>query len=141
VAYFGQKDFQQFMIISKLVDELKFGIQLRCIPTFREPDGLAMSSRNQRLNEQERKKAAVLFRSLSFARDGLLAGKALKDVKNEVTKMWKEEEGVKLEYFELADRENLILSDRVKSADQSILLIAGYVGEVRLIDNLIVGAK
>ena len=141
IAYFGQKDFQQFTIIARLVDELQFGIQLRCIPTLREPDGLAMSSRNLRLNEQERKKAIILFKSLLFANLALLQGNPLNEVKGHVRKIWEQEKDVKLEYFELADRENLILSDRVKSADQSIILIAGYVGEVRLIDNMIVAEK
>ena len=141
IAYFGQKDFQQFIIIARLVDELQFGIQLRCIPTLREPDGLAMSSRNLRLNGQERKKAIILFKSLSSANQALLRGKPLSEVKVDVLKIWEQEKDVKLEYFELADRENLILSDRVETADQSIILIAGYVGEVRLIDNMIVGEK
>ncbi len=141
IAYFGQKDFQQFTIIARLVDELKFGIQLRCIPTLRESDGLAMSSRNLRLTEQERKKAVILFKSLSSANQALLEGMALGDVKVDIQKIWEKEKNTKLEYFELADRENLILLDRVKSANQSIVLIAGYVGEVRLIDNMIIGAQ
>ena len=141
IAYFGQKDFQQFTIISRLVDELKFGIQLRCIPTLREPDGLAMSSRNLRLNEEERKKATILFKSLSFANQAFHQGKGLSGVKGDIQRIWEQERNTKLEYFEVADRENLILSDRVKSANQSIMLIAGYVGEVHLIDNMIVGEK
>ena len=139
IAYFGQKDFQQFQIISRLVEELKFGIQLRCIPTQRESDGLAMSSRNLRLNEQERKKAIVLFKSLSLAHEAIKQGRALADIKVDIRKIWAEENGVRLVYFEVADRENLILLDSVKSPNPYIMLIAGFVGEVRLIDNMIVG--
>jgi pantoate--beta-alanine ligase len=84
IAYFGQKDFQQFKIISRLVEELKFGIQLRCIPTLREPDGLAMSSRNLRLNEDERKKAIILFQSLSYAKEAMEQGKALSRIKDDI---------------------------------------------------------
>lgn len=138
-AYFGQKDFQQFMIISRLVEELKFGIKLHCIPTQREADGLAMSSRNLRLTEEERKKAVVLFNSLSIAKEAIQQGRELEAVKATVKKIWSAQSGIKLEYFEVANRENLILLESVESADQSILLMAGTIGEVRLIDNMMIG--
>jgi pantoate--beta-alanine ligase len=139
IAYFGQKDFQQFMIISRLVEELKFAIQLRCIPTLREPDGLAMSSRNLRLNEQERKKAVVLHRSLLVANQELKDGKSISEVKRAIGKIWEAERDIQLEYFAVAERENFILLDSVNSAIPSIMLIAGMVGDIRLIDNMMVG--
>ena len=138
VAYFGQKDFQQFKILSRLVEELKFGVRLRCIPTLREPDGLAMSSRNLRLNGTERKKAIILFQSLSYAKEAIEQGKALPRIKENIRTKWKNEKGIKLDYFEVADKENLIVLDNVKDANSSIVLIAGFVGEVRLIDNMMV---
>jgi pantoate--beta-alanine ligase len=138
VAYFGQKDFQQFLIISRLVEELKFGIRLRCIPTRREADGLAMSSRNLRLTEEERKKATLLFKSLLFGKEALKQGKALSEIKVSIKKMWDENPHVKLDYFEVAERENLIPLESVKDSDPLILVIAGFVGEVRLIDNMMV---
>jgi len=138
VAYFGQKDFQQFKILSRLVEELKFGVRLRCIPTLREPDGLAMSSRNLRLNGTERKKAIILFQSLSYAKEAIQQGKALPRIKEDIRTKWKNEKGIKLDYFEVADKENLIVLDNVKGANSSIVLIAGFVGEVRLIDNMMV---
>ena len=141
IAYFGQKDFQQFKIISRLVEELKFGVKLRCIPTLREPDGLAMSSRNLRLNGSERKKAIILVQSLTYAKEAIQQGKALPRIKEDIKTKWENEGGVKLDYFEVADRENLILLDNVKDAESSIILIAGFVGEVRLIDNLMVGRQ
>ena len=141
IAYFGQKDFQQFKIISRLVEELKFGVKLRCIPTLREPDGLAMSSRNLRLNGSERKKAIILVQSLTYAKEAIQQGKALPGIKEDIKTKWENEGGVKLDYFEVADRENLILLDNVKDAESSIILIAGFVGEVRLIDNLMVGRQ
>ena len=134
VAYFGQKDFQQFKVIEKLVDELKFDVQLKQMPVFRESDGLAMSSRNMRLNESERKKATVLYESLVAAKKLFAQGETLPIV-NEVVKQKCEVAGVKLDYFELADSENLNLLENVTG--KSILLIAGFVGEVRLIDNLL----
>jgi len=135
IAYFGQKDFQQFKIIEKLVDELKFDIQLKRMPVFREPDGLAMSSRNMRLNESERKKAIVLYESLHTAKKMLMEGQPLSRAKEWVKQKCESVAGVKLDYFELADSENLNLLEAVTS--KSVLLIAGFVGEVRLIDNLL----
>jgi len=135
LAYFGQKDFQQFKIIEKLVDELKFDIQLKRMPVFREEDGLAMSSRNMRLNESERKKAVLLYESLIEARNLLANGETLLQAKELVKQKWESIAGVKLDYFESADSENLNLLETVTG--KSVLLIAGFVGEVRLIDNLL----
>jgi len=137
-AYFGQKDFQQFKIVSQLAEELNYNIELICFPTLREPDGLAMSSRNLRLNKAERQTALVLQRALNFAKTELKKGIDLKSIKAKVREMCDKETNVKLEYFELANTENLNLIDDVKQADQSILLIAGFVGEIRLIDNMFV---
>ncbi|HTH54871.1 MAG TPA: pantoate--beta-alanine ligase [Cyclobacteriaceae bacterium] len=135
VAYFGQKDFQQFKIIERLVKELKFDLQLKPMPILRESDGLAMSSRNMRLNDIERKKATVLFQSLAEAHKLLRAGIPLYKVKETVRQKCESIEGVRLEYFELAGVENLKALEGV--TDKAILLIAAYVGEVRLIDNLL----
>jgi pantoate--beta-alanine ligase len=134
IAYFGQKDFQQFKIIERLVTELNFNLQLKAMPILREKDGLAMSSRNMRLTANERTQANVLYQSLTEAKALLKKGKSIGEVKTIVTKKC-ESVGVKLEYFELADAENLNLTERV--TDTSILLVAGFVGEIRLIDNLL----
>ncbi len=138
VAYFGQKDFQQFKVISRLVDELMFDIQLRCVETVREADGLAMSSRNQRLNEVQRADALVFYRTLQQARAELQRGKNMDEIRKRVAQNFSGARGTSMEYLELADRENLTLIDRVIEPDSGVLLIAGYVGEVRLIDNLFV---
>ncbi|MBX2915376.1 MAG: pantoate--beta-alanine ligase [Cyclobacteriaceae bacterium] len=134
-AYFGQKDFQQYLIVSKLVADLNFNVQLRCMPIVREPDGLAMSSRNTRLTSAQRKRALVFYQSLQQARARLHAGVAFEVVKAEVKSICENQPEIKLEYLALADTANLSLLKNVTT--QSILLIAGYVGEVRLIDNLI----
>jgi pantoate--beta-alanine ligase len=136
-AYFGQKDFQQFRIISQLVDELRFDLQLVCVPTMREPNGLAMSSRNARLREDEREKALVLVQSLTYAKAEVQKKNDLKKIRNEIQKRCEDEE-VKLEYLELADRKNLNILSSVKGNDNAILMMAAYVGEVRLIDNVFV---
>jgi pantoate--beta-alanine ligase len=135
VAYFGQKDFQQFKIIEKLVTELKFDLQLKPMPILREPDGLAMSSRNMRLSESERKKATVLYSALTEAKHLLKNGTVISQVRDAVKKKCESVDGVRLEYFELADATNLKGAEIV--TDKAILLIAGYVGEIRLIDNLL----
>lgn len=134
IAYFGQKDFQQFKIIEQLVKELKFNLQLKAMPILREKDGLAMSSRNMRLSPNERAKANVLYQSLTEAKAFLKNGINITEAKEKVIQKC-ESAGVKLEYFELADIENLKPTDRV--TDKTILLMAAFVGEIRLIDNLL----
>jgi pantoate--beta-alanine ligase len=136
-AYFGQKDFQQFRIISQLVDELSFDLQLVCVPTLRESNGLAMSSRNVRLGDDERKKALVLIQSLTYAKEEVQKGTDLKGIRAEIQKRC-DNMNVKLEYLELADRKNLNILNSVNDSNQAILLMAAYVGEVRLIDNVFV---
>lgn len=135
-AYFGQKDWQQFSIIRQLVNELKFNINLKSIPTLREPDGLAMSSRNMRLTSDQRKKAGLLYKSLTQASAMLKKGSAIDEVKITVQRMLEQNPEIKLEYFEVADSENLKLLNRVEESATPILCIAAFVGEVRLIDNM-----
>jgi pantoate--beta-alanine ligase len=135
-AYFGQKDWQQFVIIRQLVEELKFNLDLRVVPIFREADGLAMSSRNQRLGPAERQKAVVFYRALEAAKTSLLSGSSFDEVSTMVRKIVESSDLVTLEYFEIAESKNLNLLDNVKAADRAIMCIAGFVGEVRLIDNM-----
>jgi len=135
VAYFGQKDFQQFKVIECLVHELKFNVQLRCEPIYREKDGLAMSSRNMRLSDDQRKNAIVFYESLQLARQRLEEGLPISTVREEIRKYCESKPEVRLEYIELADTTNFGQLGSVRN--NAILLIAGYVGEVRLIDNLL----
>jgi pantoate--beta-alanine ligase len=136
-AYFGQKDWQQFAIIQALVNELNFDVTLHSVPTLREPDGLALSSRNMRLTEVQRKQATVFYRALNAAKSDLLNGKPLSVVKRTVAIMFGNE-SVRLEYFEIADSKNLTLLENVSDSDKPIMCIAGFVGDVRLIDNMFV---
>jgi pantoate--beta-alanine ligase len=137
-AYFGQKDWQQFAIISQLVHDLDFDVTLHSIPTLREPDGLALSSRNQRLTGAQRPHASVFYRALTMARPKLMAGEKTGVVKEMVKEMVENEPGVTFEYFEVADSTNLNTSKNVEPSNRPIMCIAGYVGEVRLIDNMFV---
>jgi pantoate--beta-alanine ligase len=135
-AYFGQKDWQQFTIIHQLVSELKFNLNLHVIPTHRESDGLAMSSRNLRLNPEERSQAPVFYEALKVAKEMLKAGKNIDAVSLHVRELVEKSGVITLEYFEIAESKNLNLLDNVNAAEQPIMCIAGFVGEVRLIDNM-----
>jgi pantoate--beta-alanine ligase len=134
-AYFGQKDFQQLKIVETLVSELNFNVSIKSIPTQREHDGLAMSSRNMRLNQSQREQALIFYKSLLLAKKRLGEGVSFNKIQEEVSVFFESQPGVKLEYLEIADVANLTSKPRV-TAD-AVLLIAGYVGEVRLIDNLL----
>ncbi len=137
LAYFGQKDYQQVMIISRLVEALKFNVKVITMPTVREADGLAMSSRNQRLSPEERKRASILYTCLLQTRDGILAGKTV-DRLLASAKLLCLESGVALEYLAVVDRKDFTLLDRLTDPNNSVVLIAAQVGPVRLIDNLFV---
>lgn len=137
-AYFGQKDWQQFAVINRLVQELKFGVTLRSVPTLREPDGLALSSRNLRLSAEQRQRATIFYRALLMARTQIAAGRDINDVKAMVKETVETEKDVRLEYFELADSMNLGLVKDVSASEKPIICIAGYVGDVRLIDNMFI---
>lgn len=135
-AFFGQKDWQQFAVISRLVSELNFNIKLQSVPTFRSKEGLALSSRNMRLTPAQREIALVLYQSLTDAKTQLLSGVPVDVVQRNVEARFSGLEGVSLEYFEVADSANLTLLNNVKEAASPILCIAAFVGEVRLIDNM-----
>jgi pantoate--beta-alanine ligase len=136
-AYFGQKDWQQLTIVSRMVSELKINTEVRSVPTTREPDGLALSSRNLRLKPGQRSEAAIFFHALSYAKKALADDRAdFAGIKRTVQNMFNEKENVRLEYLELVESANLKPITDVDLANRPIICIAGYVGEVRLIDNM-----
>ena len=106
-AYFGQKDLQQFFIIKQLVKDLSFPVQLVRVPTVREKDGLAMSSRNRRLSPQMREKAVLIPKTLQKAGEMLKKGTAPEIIKAEVKELFLRDNDFQLEYFELADGTSL----------------------------------
>ena len=136
-AYFGQKDLQQFAVIQQMVKDLSFGVELHREPIVREPDGLAMSSRNMRLNPQERRMASSLYAALRAGEEALKAGDEPERIKRKCMN-WLEDQGVKPEYFEIVDAETLepVMNDFGKKS--VALCVAGMVGPVRLIDNLVI---
>jgi len=138
-AYFGQKDFQQLAVIKKLAEELMFDIEIKSVATVREPNGLAMSSRNLRLSHQQREKATVFYQSLLDARKQLFSGNMWQEIQFHIEQKINAIEEVRLEYLALADTTNLKPLENVSNPhDKAVILVAGYVGEVRLIDNLLV---
>lgn len=135
-AYFGLKDLQQFRIISQMVKDLSFPIRLIGCPIFREADGLAMSSRNTRLDEQSRKTAPQIYQSLLFAKEALLKD-GIEQTKEKVKNFYDQFPELKLEYFEIADMETLEPVTNVMDHKTIALCVAAWLGGVRLIDNII----
>ena len=135
-AYFGQKDLQQATIVSHLVKDLYFPTEIRIIPTMREDDGLAASSRNRRLNGDERRLAPRFFEALKHAQKELLAGQPIKLVKSQVEDFINQASNMRLEYFEIIDSGTLQPVETINPADKISLCIAGYVGDIRLLDNI-----
>lgn len=136
IAFFGQKDLQQVAVIKRLVHDLSFDIQLEIVPTRRESDGLAMSSRNMRLNAKERQKALLLFNCLFDAKRQLLEDYEWSLIKSQVEKIFDQEETSQLEYFELVNPDTFELIDNFNPNQKCSICVAAYIGEVRLIDNL-----
>lgn len=133
--YMGQKDFQQFSIIHYMLKEMNIPTKLRVCPTVREADGLAMSSRNLRLEPQIRKNAHIIFKALSFAKDQLGTMKCA-DIEEKAIKMMQIKD-FRPEYFEIVDGFNM---KRVTDPDKHDFIAACtacWAGRVRLIDNMI----
>lgn len=135
VAFFGQKDYQQFMVISELVRQYNIPVKLSMCPIVREADGLAMSSRNVYLSEAEHNQALSLSKALNMAKT-LVASKSIEEVKVEIQRYFETAEGVQLEYFEICDRQTLLPVSN-KSEGDLVALVAAKVGQIRLIDNII----
>lgn len=135
-AYFGQKDLQQVAIIRILTKDLSFPIELVIVPTKREVDGLAMSSRNLRLNPDERKASLILYKSLQKAKNELLSGSDWLDVQNQIKRDFEEMPMAELEYFELVQTDTLNVLTQLETESNSSICVAAYIGSIRLIDNL-----
>ncbi|GMQ34072.1 pantoate--beta-alanine ligase [Algoriphagus taiwanensis] len=136
VAFFGQKDLQQVAVIKRLVKDLSFPIELEIVPTRREEDGLAMSSRNLRLSPEEREQALILIHSLKKAKKELFEGKFWLEVKKEIEQDFLQVPLAKLDYFELVNPDTFESQSEFSPAKKSSICVAAYLGEIRLIDNL-----
>ncbi|MCS6820492.1 MAG: pantoate--beta-alanine ligase [Microscillaceae bacterium] len=136
MIFLGQKDWQQVVIIRQLVKDLFFPVQIAVGQTVRETDGLAMSSRNMRLNETERQQALAFYQALSLAQELILEGVEIKQIKAQIVQSFENKPYIKLEYFEIVHKDTLE-NLTTYQPNQTALCIAGYVGEVRLIDNFL----
>jgi pantoate--beta-alanine ligase len=135
-AYFGEKDFQQLAIVRKLVEMEEFPIRIIGCPIVREPDGLAMSSRNLRLDKEAREKAPLIFRSLMLAVDMIPQFKP-EEIKAKVREEFEKYPEFELEYIEIVSMDDLSPVINWADSPDIIACIAAYLGGIRLIDNLI----
>ena len=134
-AVFGEKDFQQLAIIRRMVRDLNFNIEIIAVPTIREEDGLACSSRNQYLSSEERKQATVLHKALLAAKDA--GKKSANDVVALAQKVVHKSHLARIDYVEVVDSETLTPVEMVRA--NSVLLLAVFFGKTRLIDNTRLG--
>lgn len=134
-AYFGEKDYQQLAIIKKMVEKKKLPIKIHGVPTHREKNGLAMSSRNERLNDKERSAAKIIHETLQKVNDWFRVLTVL-EINDRVEKIFENMPGMKLEYFLIADEETLKETDFFYKDRNYRAFIVVFVGDVRLIDNL-----
>lgn len=135
LLFLGEKDFQQCMVISKMVKLKNIKVKIRIAPTLREKDGLAMSSRNLRLSDTERKNATAIYNALKKIASEM-------DEKDAFTlqdegKSALEKQGFKVDYIEIADAESLLPAK--KNTKRKVIVAAAWLQEVRLIDNLVIG--
>ena len=134
-AYFGQKDLQQLLIVKSLTKKLNLPVEIVEVPTIREENGLAMSSRNQHLTIEERERASVVFLGLESGRELLIAGeKNAQIIRNKIAEKISSESSLTIDYISVSD--TCTLEEITSEIVGDILVsIAVYIGKVRLIDN------
>jgi pantoate--beta-alanine ligase len=135
-AYFGQKDAQQAIVIQRMVKDLNFPVKIEVCPIVREPDGLAMSSRNKYLNDEQRNAAPILYRSLMLAREAFDNGERdAERLKSLVMNLLDSQPLVNVQYLSLADLSTL--SELDGPIKKGLLSMAVFIGKTRLIDNIV----
>jgi len=134
-AYFGQKDAQQLIVIQRMVNDLNFDIEIVPMPTIREHDGLAMSSRNKNLNKEERQSALVLYKSLNMAMDMINTGERdAAKIRAEMQRLIEAEKNAKIDYISIVDAHTLEELTTLKG--EILIALAVFIGNTRLIDNV-----
>lgn len=137
MAYFGQKDAQQSIVIKKMVEDLNMGIEVKILPTVRHEDGLAMSSRNANLSKAERQSAVILHRSLEKAESLIFAGeKDAKKIISVMTNMIKDVPGAAIDYVAVVNPADMRNLDSISGP--AMIALAVFIGKTRLIDNITV---
>ena len=139
-AYFGEKDYQQLLVIRRMARDLNLDIEIVNMPTIREGDGLAMSSRNRYLNQKEMVSAAAIYKALKISQEMVKDSERVsKNIITEMERVIKSEDGIKIDYISICDPDTLedvkIINDRV------LIAIAVRIGNARLIDNCIVEVR
>jgi pantoate--beta-alanine ligase len=136
-AYFGQKDAQQLLVIKRMAAELDMNLRVVGVPTVREPDGLAMSSRNTYLNPEERKAAVVLYQALTLVQRLWSQGEQdAKKIRQQMTELIQKQPLAQIDYISIADAETLDELDEVRPP--ALVSLAVRIGKTRLIDNVVV---
>ncbi len=139
-AYFGQKDAQQLAVIKQMVKDLNLDVEIVPCPIVREQDGLAMSSRNVYLSEEERKSATVLYRALNLAKEMIENGeKEVSKIKKAMEEMILKEKHTKIDYIEFVNYDTFEIISKIEG--KVLIALAVFVGKARLIDNIVVEAK
>ncbi len=136
-AFFGSKDYQQVMVVKQLVKQLQLPVEVVACPILREKDGLAMSSRNVRLNEQQRLEAAAIPEMMKLGNQ-LLKIYGITETKKYIASVIATIPGITLDYFEVCDAETLMPLTEYKNTIKTVSVIAVFVGNIRLIDNWVV---
>ncbi|WP_234110324.1 MULTISPECIES: pantoate--beta-alanine ligase [Chryseobacterium] len=134
-AYFGEKDFQQLAIIKKLVKKQKLMVKIHGVPIYREENGLAMSSRNERLSPQQREQAKLIHETLVKVNDWFRII-TIPEIYRRVQEIFEDQKEMKLEYFEIDEEETLKETDFFYPGKKYRAFIVAFVGDVRLIDNM-----
>jgi len=137
IAFFGQKDAQQALVIKKMVTDLNFPIKIVICPTIREPNGLAVSSRNKYLTNEQRKQATLIYKSLQNARKMIEQGTTNpQTITEQMCKTLSRHPAIKIEYISIVNTQNLQPIDHI--GEKNLIAIAAKLGSARLIDNIIV---
>ena len=137
IAIFGQKDYQQALIIKQMVKDLNLNIRIITGPIVREPDGLAMSSRNRYLSIKERQDAVLLYQSLQMAEKKVGSEKySVEEIKNRMLEKIKMGSDIRIDYIAIVDPETLEPLEKIQS--HMLIALAVYVGKTRLIDNVLI---
>ncbi|QIG89466.1 pantoate--beta-alanine ligase [Chryseobacterium sp. POL2] len=134
-AYFGEKDYQQLKIIETLVKNLKLSVKIHGVAIHRQEDGLAMSSRNARLNNEEKNASTIIYKTLKQVNDWFRVI-SIPEIKERVVEIFEKQDNMELEYFLIADEENLKETDFFYKDKNYRAFIVVNVGKVRLIDNI-----
>ena len=137
IACFGQKDFQQVMVIKRMIAMKDLAIQLAICPIIRDQDGLALSSRNARLSEAGKRTALALSRSLQYVKDHIQDAIPLAEIKDRALQILTDTDGLSVEYFALCESSTLKEVNHIDFSKQHVALVTAWVEGVRLIDNMI----